>query len=54
MSLSAVLPLLEHLGMQVTDERPYELRLADGSHRWLYDFGLRAQATATARLRRGA
>ena len=45
-SLSAVLPLLEHLGMQVTDERPYELRLADGSHRWLYDFGLRAPASA--------
>ena len=47
MSLSAVLPLLEHLGMQVTDERPYELRLADGSHRWLYDFGLRAPANAS-------
>jgi len=41
-SLSAVLPLLEHLGMHVTDERPYELRLADGSRFWLYDFGLRA------------
>ncbi len=45
-SLSSVLPLLEHLGMQVTDERPYELRLDDGRRRWLYDFGLRAPAGA--------
>jgi glutamate dehydrogenase len=45
-SLSAVLPLLEHLGMQVTDEHPYELRLPDGTHHWLYDFGLRAQGSA--------
>ena len=47
-SLSAVLPLLEHLGMQVTDERPYELRLPDGVRLWLYDFGLRAPAGASA------
>jgi glutamate dehydrogenase len=45
--LSAVLPLLEFLGMQVTDERPYEIRTGDGERLWLYDFGLRAPAGAT-------
>ncbi|WP_369216142.1 NAD-glutamate dehydrogenase [Streptomyces flavofungini] len=40
-SLSAVLPVLQRLGVEVTDERPYELRCADRSHAWIYDFGLR-------------
>jgi glutamate dehydrogenase len=40
-SLSAVLPVLQRLGVEVTDERPYELRRADGSRAWIYDFGLR-------------
>ena len=40
-SLSAVLPLLEHMGVQVTDERPYELRSPTAASVWLYDFGLR-------------
>src|SRR5206468_10299272 len=30
MMLSAVLPALHSLGVQVTDERPYEVRRADG------------------------
>ncbi|WP_327710890.1 NAD-glutamate dehydrogenase [Streptomyces sp. NBC_00464] len=46
-SLSAVLPALQRLGVEVVDERPYELRCADGTHAWIYDFGLRMpQATA--------
>ncbi|MFF3504824.1 NAD-glutamate dehydrogenase [Streptomyces sp. NPDC003247] len=40
-SLSAVLPVLNRLGVEVIDERPYELRLADRSVAWIYDFGLR-------------
>jgi glutamate dehydrogenase len=40
-SLSAVLPVLSRLGVEVTDERPYELRCADRSIAWIYDFGLR-------------
>ncbi|KUL50802.1 MULTISPECIES: NAD-glutamate dehydrogenase [unclassified Streptomyces] len=40
-SLSAVLPVLQRLGVEVTDERPYELRCADRTHAWIYDFGLR-------------
>ncbi|NKI39686.1 NAD-glutamate dehydrogenase [Streptomyces physcomitrii] len=40
-SLSAVLPVLQRLGVEVTDERPYELRCADRPNAWIYDFGLR-------------
>ncbi|MFE4061217.1 NAD-glutamate dehydrogenase [Streptomyces sp. NPDC059096] len=40
-SLSAVLPVLQRLGVEVVDERPYELRCADRTHVWIYDFGLR-------------
>ncbi|GGR22915.1 NAD-glutamate dehydrogenase [Streptomyces roseolus] len=45
-SLSAVLPVLNRLGVEVTDERPYELRCADRTHAWIYDFGLRMPAPA--------
>ncbi|MGW5196355.1 NAD-glutamate dehydrogenase [Streptomyces spiralis] len=40
-SLSRVLPVLSRLGVEVTDERPYELRCADRTTAWIYDFGLR-------------
>ncbi|UUN27198.1 NAD-glutamate dehydrogenase [Streptomyces sp. FIT100] len=40
-SLSSVLPVLNRLGVEVIDERPYELRCADRTHAWIYDFGLR-------------
>jgi glutamate dehydrogenase len=40
MVLSAVLPVLHSLGVNVSDERPYEIRRADGTV-YLYDFGLR-------------
>jgi glutamate dehydrogenase len=40
-SLSAVLPVLNRLGVEVMDERPYELRCSDRSVAWIYDFGLR-------------
>ncbi len=44
-SLSAVLPALQQLGVEVVDERPYELRCADRTHAWIYDFGLRMPQT---------
>ncbi|UGY91732.1 NAD-glutamate dehydrogenase [Streptomyces gobiensis] len=40
-SLSAVLPILQAMGLEVIDERPYELRPSDGIRTWIYDFGLR-------------
>ncbi|GAB2630031.1 NAD-glutamate dehydrogenase [Streptomyces capparidis] len=39
--LTQVLPVLERLGVEVVDERPYELRRSDGARAWIYDFGLR-------------
>ncbi|MFD4695287.1 NAD-glutamate dehydrogenase [Streptomyces sp. NPDC058463] len=45
-SLSAVLPALQRLGVEVVDERPYELRCADRTHAWVYDFGLRMPKAA--------
>ncbi|MFB7632804.1 NAD-glutamate dehydrogenase [Streptomyces sp. NPDC056149] len=40
-SLSKVLPGLNRLGVEVVDERPHELRRADATLAWIYDFGLR-------------
>ena len=40
MALSDVLPLLEHLGVRVVDERPYEVHPASGPPMWIYDIGL--------------
>ncbi|MFE2272438.1 NAD-glutamate dehydrogenase [Streptomyces lavendulae] len=45
-SLSAVLPVLQRLGVEVTDERPYELRRTDRVSAWIYDFGLRMPLSA--------
>lgn len=38
--LSEVLPFLTAFGATVIDERAHELDLADGTHRYIYDFGL--------------
>ncbi|WP_432097331.1 NAD-glutamate dehydrogenase [Streptomyces sp. bgisy100] len=43
-SLSVVLPVLNGLGVEVVDERPYELRCADRTSAWIYDFGLQLPA----------
>ncbi|MER5527174.1 NAD-glutamate dehydrogenase [Streptomyces sp. NPDC002677] len=45
-SLSAVLPVLNRLGVEVIDERPYELRCSDRATAWIYDFGMRMPKTA--------
>ncbi|HEU0102424.1 MAG TPA: NAD-glutamate dehydrogenase [Mycobacteriales bacterium] len=41
LALSDALPVLQSLGVDVLDERPYGLRCGDGTRRWVYDFGLR-------------
>ncbi len=43
-TLSQVLPVLQQMGVEVLDERPYELRREDGTKWWIYDFGLRIEA----------
>ncbi|MGI5164904.1 NAD-glutamate dehydrogenase [Spirillospora sp. CA-253888] len=40
-SLSRVLPLLQNMGVEVIDERPYEIRPGDRPRAWIYDLGLR-------------
>jgi len=45
MMLSDVLPVLHSLGVRVEDERPYEVRRADGTVH-IYDFGLALPADA--------
>jgi glutamate dehydrogenase len=40
-TLTQVLPVLQQMGVEVVDERPYELRREDGTKWWIYDFGLR-------------
>ena len=44
LSLTRVLPLFTYLGLEVVDERPYEVERADGTMLYVYDFGLRAPA----------
>jgi glutamate dehydrogenase len=41
LSLATLMPSLQDMGVEVTDERPYELELGDGRRAWIYDFGLR-------------
>ena len=40
-SLSQVLPVLQRMGVEVVDERPYEVDGVDANPLWIYDFGLR-------------
>ncbi|MFZ5653901.1 MAG: NAD-glutamate dehydrogenase [Pseudomonadota bacterium] len=41
-TLSALLPMLENLGVEVLEERSYQLRVVAGDGwRWIHDFGLR-------------
>ncbi|MCW3065501.1 MAG: glutamate dehydrogenase, partial [Solirubrobacterales bacterium] len=40
LALSRVVPMFENMGVQVGDERPYEVRRADVPPVWIYDFGL--------------
>jgi len=38
--LSQTLPMLEHMGVQVLEERPFEARRSDGAEIWIDDFGM--------------
>jgi glutamate dehydrogenase len=40
-SLSHVLPLLHNMGVEVVDERPYEIAPENSRRSWIYDLGLR-------------
>ncbi|MGY1740553.1 MULTISPECIES: NAD-glutamate dehydrogenase [unclassified Blastococcus] len=40
--LSDVLPVLQHMGVDVIDERPYEIDRIGAPIAWIYDFGLSA------------
>ena len=39
-SLSEVMPLLEDMGVEVADQRPYKVEPAGGTPVWINDFGL--------------
>lgn len=45
-TLSRVLPVLQSMGVEVVDERPYEVLREDGSRCWIFDFGLRPERGA--------
>jgi len=49
LSLTHILPLLSRMGVEVVDERPYEMDPADRSPAHIYDFGLRYQGPADPR-----
>ncbi|MCW2699600.1 MAG: Glutamate dehydrogenase, partial [Blastococcus sp.] len=38
--LSEVLPVLQHMGVSVVDERPYEIERIGAPPTWIYDFGV--------------
>jgi glutamate dehydrogenase len=40
-SLARALPIFTQMGIEVLDERPYEIELPDAEDIWIYDFGLR-------------
>ncbi|MBC6456809.1 NAD-glutamate dehydrogenase [Actinomadura sp. HBU206391] len=45
-SLSHVLPLLQNMGVEVVDERPYKIARTDRPGMWIYDLGLRYAPSA--------
>ncbi len=48
LSLTQVLPFFRNLGVEVVDERPYELKREDGVVANVYDFGLRYRPEQTS------
>jgi len=47
LSLTSVLPLFSHFGLEVADERPYQIHRSDGVGVHVYDFGLRGAGPKT-------
>lgn len=48
--LSSVLPMLHDMGIEVIDERAYDMRLANGKVAWVYDFGISFDESVTPAL----
>ena len=46
-TLSSVLPMLHDLGVEVIDERAYDIQIKDREISWIYDFGLSFDDSAT-------
>jgi len=54
-ALTELLPVLQQMGVEVIEERPYQINRPDGRRTWIYDFGLRMDTTLEAATReRGA
>ncbi|MBK1786359.1 NAD-glutamate dehydrogenase [Prauserella cavernicola] len=53
-TLSKVLPLMQRMGVEVVDERPYELIREDGTLSWINDFGLRIEPRVLESIGKGA
>jgi glutamate dehydrogenase len=49
-TLSEILPILQQMDVEVVDERPYQVVRGDGVDCWIYDFGLRLDATLLRQL----
>lgn len=49
-TLSTLLPMLQRMGVEVVDQRPYEVRTQDGHRCWIYDFGMRIEPGVLAKL----
>ena len=49
--LSEVLPVLQHMGVDVVDERPYEIDRIGAPPAWIYDFGVTVPAVELPLLR---
>ena len=48
LALSDMLPIFENMGVEVADERPYEVKPRPGPPVWIYDFGLTYDGELTA------
>ena len=46
LSLTDILPIFSHMGVEVVDEQPFEVDRADGTTLHVYDFGLRVRDVA--------
>ncbi|HEU5240983.1 MAG TPA: NAD-glutamate dehydrogenase domain-containing protein, partial [Ornithinibacter sp.] len=43
LSLTDILPIFSHMGVEVVDEQPFEVARSDGATLYVYDFGLRVR-----------
>ena len=50
--LTTSLPMLEHMGVRVMEDRPYEIELAGDKPVWIHDFGMSADTPGEIRIDR--